>query len=66
VEDGILKRFMGISEQEEKILVASDDHHSAWVWSDHGIRSWICHCALHLFSVLVCWQISATLYKEWE
>jgi hypothetical protein len=66
VEHGILKRFVGISKQEKKVLAASHDHHSAGIWSDYGIRRWIRHRPVHLFVVLVLWQTSAALYKEWE
>jgi hypothetical protein len=66
VEHGILKGFMGISEQEKKILAAAHDHHPAGIRGDYGIRGWICHRPVHLFVVLVLWQTSAALYKEWE
>ena len=51
-ENGILEGYVGFSESKEKVLAASGDYDFAGVWTHYGVRGFISHRAVHLFTVL--------------
>jgi hypothetical protein len=57
---------VGLSEAAEKILVAANDHYSAGVRRDHGIRRRVRDRAVYLFSLLGLVSMAGAKDKELE